>query len=70
MFQEYSREIAAHGIEYHASMVQHELCHWYQCMVLGEAFTSSSTNVHRRLSWSQACHLATQNLWPELNLPL
>lgn len=45
--------------------VQHELAHWFQFKVLGEK-AKGSTNVHRLASWSEACFVATGNLWPEL----
>ena len=47
-----------------AHFVQHELGHWYQFQVLGEK-AKGSTNVHRLASWSEACFVATGNLWPD-----
>ena len=49
------------------NIIQHELAHWYQFKHLGEK-GNTTTNIHRKASWSQACFVATQNLFPNLKL--
>lgn len=65
MYQHSGRPALVNKIDY--MLIAHELAHWYQYRSLGET-GEGPTNIHRRKSWMDACFLATQNLWPELNM--
>lgn len=65
MYQRLGRRALGNKID--LMLIAHELAHWYQCRSLDEK-GEGKTNSHRRKSWMDACFVATQNLWPELNM--
>lgn len=65
LYQNLGRRAIAGNLAAITPTVQHELCHWYQRQILGY---HQSTNVHRVKSWSEACYVATSNLWPVLGM--
>lgn len=65
MYQDFGRRALSNDID--LLLIAHELAHWYQHRCLGET-AAGTTNLHRKKSWMDACFVATQNLWPELNM--
>ena len=68
-YQDWGRDLLSKGIKapFLKDFVTHELAHWYQYGVLGYS-KKRSVNAHRDASWAEACFIATNNLWPELQL--
>jgi len=69
LYQDLGRVALAGRLDEIAPTIQHELAHWYQFRALGEKHAGSSTNVHRKKTWSRACEIASARLWAGVVFP-
>jgi hypothetical protein len=67
LYQDLGRQALRGDLAAIIPTIQHELAHWYQHHAL--AYTRTSTvNVHRHRTWSEACYRASVRLWPDADL--